>query len=127
MYNKVLLIGHVGAEPRLRRPNGRPCATFHLATRRSWKDRDGERQEDTQWHPLLFWGAQAELAAEMVDKGHLMMVEGRLNHASWPDRDDPSLTHYRTEVVVEWFRVLSPKADAVDEAPSTVDHAGAPS
>ncbi len=128
MLNKVLLLGHAGAAPHLRHPNDRPCATLTLATRRTWADRDGQRQEDTQWHPLVFWGPQAELAGKIVDKGQVLLVEGRLNHASWPDRDDPSKTHYRTEVVVEWFRVLSPKAAPPEEpAPAGFQARGASS
>ncbi len=118
MFNKVVLVGNVGAVPRMRRPGGQYCATLQLATHRSWSDREGQRKEDTQWHPLVFWGPQAELAGEILDKGQLVMVDGRLKHSSWADRDDPSKTHYRTEVVVEWFRVLSPKAAAPEDPPS---------
>ena len=108
MLNKVLLIGNVGAEPVLRRAGGRPCATFHLATHRAWSDPDGTRHDDTQWHPLVFWAKQAERAGQLLHKGQLITVEGRLNHTSWLDREDPEKVHYRTEVVVQWFRILSP-------------------
>lgn len=121
MLNRVLLIGHLGAAPRIRRPGGQPCATVHLASHRSWKDRDGQSHEATQWHPLVFWGPQAELAGEILDKGQLLTVEGRLKHSRWPDREDESKTHYRTEVVVEWFRVLSPKATGPGEPPAEAE------
>ncbi len=128
MLNKVLLIGNVGAAPQIRRPNGRTCATLQLATHRSWSDRDGQRNEDTQWHPLVFWGPQAELAGKILNKGQLVTVEGRLKHSSWSDPEEPSKTHYRTEVVVEWFRILSPKTEAPADPPAAdQEGAGAPS
>ncbi len=123
MFNKVLLIGNVGAAPRLCRPKGRACATLQLATHRSWTDRDGQRQEDTQWHPLVFWGPRAELAGKLLARGQLVMVDGRLKHSSWTDPEEPCKTHCRTEVVVEWFRILSPKTGAAGDPPPVAPEA----
>ena len=110
MLNKVTLIGNLGADPAVRAATeDRQLANVRLATRRRWKDRDGNRQEDTQWHQLVFWGRQAELAERLLKKGQLVLVEGRLNTTSWPAREDESRTHYRTEVVGESFLILSPK------------------
>ena len=61
--NKVILIGNLGANPIVRRPSeARKAASVSLATHRRWRDTDGNRQEDTQWHSVVFWGQQAELA-----------------------------------------------------------------
>ena len=110
MLNNVTLIGHLGADPATRDATEDPkLANVRLATRRRWRDRDGNRQEDTQWHQLVFWGRQAELAERLLKKGQLVLVEGRLNTTSWTDREDESRTHYRTEVVGESFLILSPK------------------
>ncbi len=124
MLNKITLIGNLGANPALRdATEHRKVANVRLATRRRWKDRDGNRQEDTQWHQLVFWGRQAELAKRLLKKGQLVLVEGRLNTTSWPDREDESRTHYRTEVVGESFLILSPK-DAPAEGREVQEHAG---
>ena len=110
MLNKVTLIGNLGADPAVRdATESQRVANVRLATRRRWNDRDGNRQEDTQWHQLVFWGRQAELAEQLLKRGQLVLVEGRLNTTSWPDRDDETRTHYRTEVVGESFLILSPK------------------
>ncbi|MCP3963616.1 MAG: single-stranded DNA-binding protein [bacterium] len=126
MLNQVMLIGNAGATPQLRRTNDQAVATLQLATHRSWKDREGQRKEDTQWHSLVFWGPLAESAAKVLDKGQLLLIDGRLKHSSWPDRDDPEKTHYRTEVVVNRFRILSPKAPG-SAPPATAEAAQSPS
>ena len=123
MLNRVTLIGNLGVDPEIRdATEDRKVANARLATRRRWKDRDGNRQEDTQWHQLVFWGRQAELAERLLKKGQLVLVEGRLNTTSWPDREDESRTHYRTEVVGESFLILSPK-DAPPEGREIQEHA----
>lgn len=109
MLNKVQLIGNIGRNPTTRSSGGTRAATATLATRRRWKKREGERQEDTQWHRLVFWGWQADLAEELLKKGQLVYVEGRLNTTSWPDPEDDGHTNFRTEVVAESFLILSPK------------------
>ena len=99
MLNKVELIGNAGADAATREVGeGRKAANLNLATHRRWKDKDGNRQEDTQWHPVVFWGRQAELAERLLKKGQLVYIEGRLNHTSWTDDEDH--THYKTEVGV---------------------------
>ena len=115
MLNKVELIGNAGADAALREVGeGRKAANVNLATHRRWKDKDGNRQEDTQWHSVVFWGKQAELAERLLKKGQLVYVEGRLNHTSWTDDEDR--THHRTEVVGQSFLILSPKAEPAEDA-----------
>lgn len=115
MLNRVELIGNAGADAALREVGeGRKAANLNLATHRRWKDKDGNRQEDTQWHPVVFWGKQAELAERLLKKGQLVYVEGRLNHTSWTDDEDR--THHRTEVVGQSFLILSPKAEPTEDA-----------
>ncbi len=113
--NKVILIGNLGADPELRyTKGGTPVADLRLATSRKFKSRDGGMQEDTQWHPVVFWGKQAELAERLLKKGQLVYVEGRLNNTSWTDEEDR--THHRTEVVGQTFLILSPKAESAQDA-----------
>ena len=119
MLNKVELIGNLGANPAIRQPTEtRKAATVNLATHRRWKDKDGNPQEETQWHPLVFWGSQADLAERLLKKGQLVYVEGPLNHMTWTDEEDR--THHRTEVVGESFLILTPK-DRSGEAETSVE------
>jgi single-strand DNA-binding protein len=121
MLNRVTLIGNLGADPQVREAGeDRKVANARLASRRRWKDRDGGRQEDTQWHQLVFWGRQAELAEQLLKKGQLVYVEGRLNTTTWTDKEDEERTHYRTEVVTESFLILSPKDALATESEAQV-------
>ena len=124
MFNKVLLVGNAGSAPRIKRSGGPPRATLQLATRRVWLDHEGRRKEKTDWHPLVFWGPQAEFAGEILGTGDFVMVEGRLNHSSWEDREDPEKTHHRSEVVVESFRVLF-AASVQERSPGAREESGA--
>ena len=120
MLNRVELIGNAGADAAVREiGDSRKAANINLATHRRWKDKDGSRQEDTQWHPVVFWGKQAELAERLLKKGQLVYVEGRLNHTSWTDDEDR--THHRTEVVGQTFLILSPKPEPAEDAATAAE------
>ncbi len=98
--NKVLLIGHLGADPELRYTgSGRPFATFRVATNRSWTDRDGERQEETTWHRVVTWGPTAEACDQYLRKGSPVFVEGYLQTRQWEGNDGK--IRYVSEVVAE--------------------------
>jgi single-strand DNA-binding protein len=98
--NKVMLIGNLGRDPELKAtPSGTQVSTFSIATNRKWKDKNGEWQEDTQWHNVVAWGQQAEFIATYLKKGSRLFVEGRLTHRSWEGQDKQK--HYITEVVME--------------------------
>lgn len=104
--NKVILIGNVGRDPEMRSTaGGTPIATFSLATNRRWKDRDGQRQEQTEWHSVVAFGRTAEVAGQYLSKGSRAAVEGRLQTRSWDDPQTGS-KRYRTEVVVEHLELL---------------------
>ncbi len=114
--NKVLLIGNLGRDPELKTtPSGANVATFTLATNRRWKDKNGEWQDETQWHNLVAWGPQAETIGSYLKKGSRLFVEGRLTHRSWDGQDGQK--HYTTEVIVENYVFL-------DAAPEGVKGAG---
>ncbi|MCY3933469.1 MAG: single-stranded DNA-binding protein [Acidobacteria bacterium] len=111
MLNKVLLIGNIGRDPEIRSTNsGQTVANFSLATTRRWKDRDGNRQEQVEWHYIVCWGRQAEVAGQYLQRGRLLSVEGRLQTRSWDDRETGQ-KRYRTEVVCENFQMLG-KSDS---------------
>jgi single-strand DNA-binding protein len=106
MFNKVFLIGNLGRDPEVRSTtSGQPVANFSLATSRRWKDRDGNRQEQTEWHNVVCFGRQAEIAGQYLTKGRQVFVEGRIQTRSWDDRNSGE-KRYRTEVVCENFQML---------------------
>lgn len=106
MLNKVMLIGNLGRDPEVRStPSGQNVASFSLATNRKWKDRDGNRQEQTEWHNIVCWGRQAEIAGQYLTKGKQIYVEGRIQTQSWEDKQSGE-KKYRTEIVCDRFQML---------------------
>ncbi len=111
MLNKVMLIGNLGRDPEVRNtPSGQAVATFSLATNRRWRDRDGNRQEQTEWHNIVCWGRQAEIAGQYLAKGRQIFVEGRLQTRSWEDKQSGE-KKYRTEIVCDNFQMLGSRSD----------------
>lgn len=106
MLNKVILIGNLGRDPEVRStPSGQSVASFTLATNRKWKDKGGQRQEQTEWHNIVVWGRQAEVAGQYLTKGKQIYVEGRLQTRSWDDKNSGE-KRYRTEIVCDNFQML---------------------
>ena len=106
MINKVTLVGNLGRDPELRSTNsGTPVANLSLATNRRWNDRNGNLQEQTEWHRIVVFGRQAEVAGEYLSRGRQIYLEGRLQTRSWEDRQTGE-TKYSTEVVCEVFKML---------------------
>ena len=86
--NKVLLIGHLGRDPEMRyTPGGAAVANFSLATNDVWMDKAGEKQERTEWHRIVVFGKQAEIAGQYLQKGKQVFIEGSLTTREWNDRD----------------------------------------
>jgi single-strand DNA-binding protein len=103
--NKVMLIGNVGADPEIRTtPSGTKVAKVSLATNRSWKDRNGQVQEKTEWHRLTFWDRMAELIEQYVNKGDRLYVEGRLEYSQTEDAN--GVTKFWTDIVVNEMVML---------------------
>jgi single-strand DNA-binding protein len=106
MVNKVILIGNLGRDPEVRStPSGQPVASFTLATSRRWRDKGGAKQEQTEWHNIVVWGKQAEIAGQYLTKGKQVYIEGRLQTRSWEDRQSGE-KKYRTEIVCDNFQML---------------------
>jgi len=86
--NKVLIVGRVTANPELRTtPGGQSVTTLGVATNRTWMDKSGQKQEETEFHNVVIWGRQAEVAAQYLTKGATVMIEGRLRTRSWTDKN----------------------------------------
>jgi single-strand DNA-binding protein len=99
--NKAILLGHVGRDPELRSlPSGGAVANFSLATSRRWKDKSGEKQEQTEWHQIVAFGRTAEVVGQYVHKGSKLYVEGRIQTRSWDDKQSGE-KKYRTEIVAD--------------------------
>jgi single-strand DNA-binding protein len=136
--NKVILIGHLGADPETRAmPSGMTVANLRLATTESWKDKQsGEQQERTEWHNVALFGRLGEIAAEYLRKGSQVYIEGRLRTRKWQDKEGRD--RYTTEIVGNEMQMLGGGgggwgggggggggyADAPARA-ETPDHAGA--
>ena len=112
MVNKVILVGFLGADPELKHTSqGLAIAMLRLATSRRWSDKDGERQEETEWHDVELWGKQAQAAGEHLAKGRQVYVEGRLKTDAWADQQTGQ-KRYRTKIVAEQVTFLGAKRAA---------------
>ncbi|MGH0028646.1 MAG: single-stranded DNA-binding protein [Myxococcota bacterium] len=86
--NKVILVGNLGRDPELRyTQSGQAVANFTLATTERFSNRDGDRQERTEWHRIVAWGRTAELCAQYLAKGRSVYIEGRLQTREWEDKE----------------------------------------
>ena len=112
MVNKVILVGNLGRDPEVRTtPSGQNVASFTLATSPQWKDKDGSRQEQTEWHNVVVWGRLAEVAGQYLTKGKQVFMEGSIQTRSWEDKTSGE-KKYRTEVVADNFQMLGSRGDS---------------
>jgi single-strand DNA-binding protein len=111
MFNEATLIGYVGKKPESRTlPNGRAVTSFSLATSERWKDKEsGEQREQTEWHSCQAFGRQAEIVAQFVNKGDLLMVQGRIQTRKWQDKEGND--RYTTEIQVQNVRLMPNKRE----------------
>jgi single-strand DNA-binding protein len=122
--NKVIVIGNLGANPEIRPlPSGQNVANFSLATTERFTDRNGTKQERTNWHRIVAFGRLADTCERYLSKGRQVYVEGRLTTRQY-DAKDGSGKRYRTEIVARQLRLLdkrangtAPKAQATDDIP----------
>lgn len=115
MVNKVTLIGRVGGDPEVKRlESGVAVAKFSLATSDSYKDKEGNKIEQTEWHRLVIWRGLAEVAEKYVRKGMLVYVEGKITYREYTDKDNQK-KHF-TEIVVDSLRMVdSPNRSSAGE------------
>jgi single-strand DNA-binding protein len=112
MVNKVILVGNLGRDPEMRQTQGGlPVANFSIATSRRSKNADGSRKEETEWHNIVCFGRQAEIAGQYLTKGKQIFLEGRIQTRSWEDKEDRTKKHYKTEIICENFQMLGSKGD----------------
>ncbi len=103
--NKVILVGNLGNDPEVRyMPNGEAVANLSIATSESWKDKQGQLQEKTEWHKLTAYRKLAEIIGEYVKKGSRLYVEGKLQTRKWQDQQGND--RYTTEVIISEMQML---------------------
>jgi single-strand DNA-binding protein len=108
--NKVILVGRLGRDPETRYTGGgQAVANFSMATDESYKDKNGERQKRTEWHRIVVWGRQAEIAQQYLKKGSLIFLEGRIQSREWQDKEGQKRTSF--EIVANNFRMLGGRAE----------------
>ena len=107
--NKVMLIGRLGKDPELRyTPSGSPVATFNIATDESYKDKDGKKVENTDWHRVVVWNKLAEICGQYLKKGSLVYIEGKLKTRSYDDKATGA-KKFITEIVGDQMSMLGGK------------------
>ncbi len=115
--NKVMLIGHLGADPEVRvLPNGSPVASFSIATNEYYRDQNGELKERTEWHNIVAYGKLAEICRQYLKKGKQVYIEGRLQTRNWEDKETGK-KNYRTEIICAEMQMLGSRSDSGAETP----------
>ena len=120
--NRVMLIGRLGKDPELRyTPSGTPLAKFTLATSRKFIDRDGQKQEKTEWHRIVVWRKLAEICGQYLFKGKQVMIEGHIEYGSY---EKDGVRHYTTDIIAENMEMMGSPGDSnfgQDKAPSRLE------
>ena len=125
--NKAIILGNLGRDPELRyMPNGDAVANISIATTETWKDKEGNKQEKTEWHKVTFYRRLAEIAGEYLKKGSQVYVEGRLETRKWQDKDGQD--RYTTEIIASEMKMLGSRggSDAAPATPRPASQAKAP-
>jgi single-strand DNA-binding protein len=108
--NKVILVGNVGKDPEIRYlEGGTAVCSFPLATSESYRNRDGEKVTNTEWHNIVLWRGLAEIAERYVKKGTQLYIEGRIRTRSWDDKEGNK--RYTTEIIADNMQMLGRKTD----------------
>jgi single-strand DNA-binding protein len=109
--NKTILVGHLGNDPEIRyTPTGVCVVNISVATGETWKDKDGNKQEHTEWHRVVFYGRLAEIAGEYLKKGAHVYVEGKLRTNKWKDQN--GVDRYTTQINANEMQMLGTKPES---------------
>lgn len=120
--NKVIIIGRLGADPEMKTvTSGQNVARLNVATSEQWNDKNGQRQERTEWHRVVAWGKLADLCGKYLSKGRQVYLEGRLQTRSWEDQQGQK--RYTTEIVANTVQFLGSTGASRDES-SNVSRSG---
>jgi single-strand DNA-binding protein len=109
--NKVILVGRLGQDPRLAyTSSGSPVVNFNIATDESYTDRDGNRVDKAEWHRIVVFGRQAESCANYLEKGRLVLIEGKLQTRQWEDQQGQK--KYTTEIIAQRVQFMDSKGQS---------------
>ena len=115
--NKVILVGRLGVDPELKSlDGGQSVCNMSIATSESWKDKEGNKQEKTEWHRCTAWGKTAELCGQYLKKGREVYIEGKLQTRKY---EKDGVEKYATDIVVSTVQFLGGKNDATSPAPAS--------
>jgi single-strand DNA-binding protein len=113
--NKAILVGNLGKDPEVRYgANGDAIANITLATTENWKDKQGEKQEKTEWHRVSFFGKTAEVVGQYLKKGSQVYVEGRIQTRKWVNKEGAD--QYTTEIIADRMQMLGSKPESSEPA-----------
>lgn len=116
--NKVILVGNLGRDPELRyTPGGQAVANFSLATTERFSNKEGERQERTEWHRVVAWGRTGEICAQYLAKGRSVYVEGRIQTREWEDKEGQK--RWSTEIVAINVQFLGGRGEGGSSTPAS--------
>src|SRR6478609_3641702 len=111
MINKVILVGRLGKDPEVRStPSGTSVAKFTVATDERFTDKNGEKQERTEWHNIVAWARLGEICGQYLRKGKLVYIEGSIRTDSWDDKESGQ-KRYRTEIIARDMKMLDRRGD----------------
>lgn len=123
MINKVILVGRLGADPEIRyTQDGAMVTNLNVATNEQWKDKDGEKQQRTEWHRVVTFRKLAEICGNYLSKGSLVYLEGRIQTRSWDDKDGNK--RYTTEIIASTMQMLDRKGQSSDYSEGTANSYG---
>lgn len=123
MINRAIIVGSIGADAELRYTNsGDAVASLSVATNRSWKDKDGNRQQETEWHRIQVWGPSAEYCGKYLKKGDKVYIEGRISTRKWQDQSGND--RYTTEIIANTVQNLSPRKEDGGRREEPPPHSG---
>lgn len=108
--NKMILVGNLGNDPEAHQTSNNQVCTFSIATNESWKNKDGEKQEHTEWTTVVVWGKRAEVCAKFLKKGRQVYVEGKKRTRKWEDKE--GTTRYSVECIANDVQFLGSKNDS---------------
>ncbi|MBU2840277.1 single-stranded DNA-binding protein [Acidithiobacillus thiooxidans] len=121
--NKAIVLGYLGKDPEVRyQPDGNAVANFSIATSESFKDREGNKKERTEWHRIVLWGRLAEIAGQYLRKGSMAYVEGKIQTRKWQDKNGEE--RYSTEIVGNRLQLIGGKHDDADTPASPESDTG---
>lgn len=114
-FNQAIVLGNMTRDPELRSTSsGQSVASFSIATNRRWTNKEGQQQEDTEFHNIVAWGKLAEICAQILYKGRKVLVSGRLQTRSWEGQD--GLKRFTTEIVADQVSAVGPSKTGAPEA-----------